>query len=138
MHSSFAVEPLQPFELDGALSRTLSEPTVSRNVEENSDLDLLLLLLLDQNLEDISIRKSAPPVRRSFSIGPQPNKLNMVAVSHLLITWSVSCSSLYYFYPTMENSQRCICLIGPFLLLNFYGRKHYLPPFLFNLHRFCI
>ena len=48
-----------------------------------------------------------PPHRMVLPIGPQLNKPNMVAVSHLLVTWSVLCSLLYYFYPTMENSQRC-------------------------------
>ena len=97
-------------------------------------------------LGNLAFQKSATlpvllHIRWSFLIGLQPNKPNMVVVSHLLVIWSVSCYSLYYFYPTMESSQRC--LIGAFFK-KFYGRKQpntlFPPPspLLFNLYCFCI
>ena len=86
--------------------------------------------------QEISLFKNPPHrlstsicyTRWGFLIGPQPNKPNMEAVSHLLVTWSVSCSSLYYFCPTMEISQRClikgfifIFMVGISLIHYFYS-----------------
>ena len=57
-------------------------------------------ILLSENLPCCP-STSSRYIRWFFLIGHPPNKPNMVVVSHLLVTWSVSCSSLYYFHPTV-------------------------------------